>query len=495
MRFKPVFVFGLLLLALTEIAFGQASLPWLRPEQPKGPTTEEVLESQLPLVRARIEKSGEVWVGQAVPLSVEVIVPTWFTGAPKFPELEVPNAVTLSPEGALNFVVQSGGKTFSAQGQRYLIYPQVKGKYTVPPVKVQVNYASPDGKPSPPAILASLPIHFEARMPAGAEGAKYYLTTSNLRISQSLDRKLEGLKVGDSVTRTVDMTAEDTVGISLPPLKFEAPEGIRLYPGTPKVSEKAERGKIEATRTESATYILEKEGRYTLPEIVIVWWNPQTKRMNKARLPAIELQVEVNSGYNTEAFASSQEAEEKPLEQPGRTVLERLKASLHWVGLLLGVSLLLLVLRRILNAKGISIKSYFAEIRKRRANAEITYFKRFRKASLSNDTKATLRELMFWLDRTYTRPVAPTLEQFVRESGMPELSKEGDALKGLLFDRPGEVGPMELQRKWSGKRFYRLVAKARKAQIQKNKGPKRREEQILSLNPQEAEDLRTRTGP
>lgn len=156
---------------------------------------------------------------------------------------------------------------------------------------------------------------------------------------------------------------------------------------------------------------------------------------------------------------------------------------------------MLLVLRRILNAKGISIKSYFAEIRKRRANAEITYFKRFRKASLSNDTKATLRELMFWLDRTYTRPVAPTLEQFVRESGMPELSKEGDALKGLLFDRPGEVGPMELQRKWSGKRFYRLVAKARKAQIQKNKGPKRREEQILSLNPQEAEDLRTRTGP
>jgi len=70
MRFKPVFVFGLLLFALTENAFGQASLPWLRPEQPKGSTTEEVLESQLPLVRARIEKSGEVWVGQAVPLSV-----------------------------------------------------------------------------------------------------------------------------------------------------------------------------------------------------------------------------------------------------------------------------------------------------------------------------------------------------------------------------------------------------------------------------------------
>jgi hypothetical protein len=484
MHFKRVLMLVLLLFAFSDHVFGQASLPWLRPEQRRGQEAEEVSESQLPLVRARIEGSSEVWVGQAIPLNVEVIVPSWFAGAPKFSELEVPNALTLNPEGAVNFVVQSGGKTFSAQGQRYLIFPQVRGKYTVPSAKVEVTYAMPDGKPSAPAILASPPIQFEARLPAGAEGAKYYLTTSNFRINQSLDRKLEGLKVGDSFTRTVDMTAEDTVGISLPPLTFEARAGIRLYPGTPKVSEKAERGKIEATRTETATYVLEREGRYTLPEIAIVWWNPQTKRMNKARLPAIELQVQANSGYNTEVFARSQEPEEKPVEEPGRTGMEHLKASLHWLGLLLGVFLLLLVLWRILNKKGISIKSYFQEIRKRRAEAEITYFKRFRKASLSNDTKATLRELMFWLDRTNTRPVAPTLEQFERESGIPELSKEGEALKDLLFARSAELGPMELQKKWSGKPFYRLVAKARKAQIQRNKGPKRRGgEQIISLNP------------
>jgi len=483
MRFKPVLILGLLMFALSENAFGKTSLPWLRPEQPKGPQTEEVRESQLPLARLRIEGSGEVWVGQAVPLNVEVIVPTWFTGAPKFPELEVPNAVTLSPEAAINFVVQSGGKTFSAQGQRYLIYPQVKGKYTVPPAKVQVTYALPDGKPSPPAILVSSPIQFEARMPAGAEGAKYYVTTSNLRIHQSLDRKLEGLKVGDSVNRTVDMTAKDTVGISLPPLKFEVPEGIRLYPGTPKVSEKAERGKIEATRTETATYVLEKEGRYTLPEIAIMWWNPQTKKMNKARLPAIELQIEAGSGLNAEVFASSQEPEEKPEEEPHRTVLDRLKASVRWVLLFLGVSLFLLILRRILSSKGISIRSYLTERRRRRAYAETTYFKRFRKACFSNDAGRSLRELMFWLDRVNSRPIAPTLEQFGRESGIPELLKEEDALQRLLFARPVKVEPIDLQRMWAGGPFYRVVAQARKAQIRRTKKPQRSKGKMLCLNP------------
>jgi len=494
MRFKPVFVLGLLLFALCEHAFGQASLPWDRPEQPKGTETEEVLESQLPLVRARIEGSGEVWVGQAVPLNVEVVVPTWFTGAPRFPELEVPNAMTLSPEGAVNFVVQSGGKTFSAQSRRYLIFPQVKGKYAVPSAKVEATYALPDGKPSTPKFLAFPSLKFEARMPAWAEGAKYFLTTNSFHIDQSLDRKLEGLKVGDSMIRTVSMTAENTVGMTLPPLSFEAPEGIRLYPGVPKISERVERGKIEATRTETTTYVLEKEGRYKLPEIEILWWDPQTKKMNKARLPAMELQVEGNAGYNTEVFASSEEIGGQHPDEPKRTVLDRWRTSLRWAPAALGLLLFLLVIRRILSAKGISIRSRLAERKRQRANAETTYFKRFRKASLSNDARATLRELMFWLDRVNTRPVASTLEQFGRESGIPELSKKGNALKGLLFAPAAEAGSSEFQGEWFGKPFYKLVAQARRAQIRRNKRPHRSGEQMLSLSPEQAEYVETRTG-
>jgi hypothetical protein len=331
-------------------------------------------------------------------------------------------------------------------------------------------------------------------MPAGAEGAKYFLTTNSFHIDQSLDRKPESLKVGDSMIRTVSMTAENTVGMTLPPLSFEAPEGIRLYPGVPKISERAERGKIEATRTETTTYVLEKEGRYKLPEIEILWWDPQKKKMNKARLPAMEFQVEANSGYNTEVFASSEGIGEEPSGEPKGEVLDRLRASLPWMPAVLGIFLFLLVIRRILSVRGISIRSWLAERRRRRADAEITCFKRFRKASLSNDARTTLRELMFWLDRMNTRQAASTIEQFARESGMPELLKEEDALMGMLFARSAEAGPIEFQRKWSGKDFYTLVAKARRAQIRRNKTPQRSGEQMLSLNPEQAEYVGTRAG-
>ncbi len=488
--YKPAILLGFMLLALAQHAFGQTRLPWASPEPPKGPPTEEVLESQLPLVRARLEGNGDVWVGQAVPLNVEVIVPTWFTAAPRFPELEVENAVTLSPEAAVNFVVQSAGKTFSAQGQRYLIFPQTKGKYTVPSVKVEVSYALLDGKPSAPAFLSSFPLTFEARVPTGAEGAKYFLTTDRFQIGQSLDRKLEGLKVGDSIIRTVSMTADNTVGMTLPVLGFESPDGIRLYPGVPKISEKAERGKIEAGQTETVTYVLEREGSYKLPEIGILWWDPQTKKMNKALLPAIEFKVEENPGYNAEVFASSEESGEKPADETKRTIFDWVKTWSHWVVALLGAFLLLLIVRRILWMNGISIRSLLAERKRWRADAEITYFTRFRKASLSNDARASLRELMFWLDRMNTRPLAPTLEQFARESGTPELSKEEDALKAFLFARPGATGPNEFQGEWSGRLFYKHVAQARRAQFRRTKRLKGSREQVVSLNPEEGQDLR-----
>ena len=482
MCFKPLFVSVLLLIGLSGNAFGQASLPWASSEQPKEPETGGVLESQLPLVRARIEGSGDVWVGQAVPLNIEVIVPSWFTGAPRFPELEVANAVTLSPEAAVNFVVQSAGKTFSAQGRRYLIFPQVRGKYMVPSAKVEVTYAMPDGKSSPPKYLPFPSLIFEARVPAGVEGAKYFLTAKNFHIDQSLDRKLKDLKVGDSITRTVNMAAEDTVGMTLPPLTFEATEGIRLYTGIPKISEKAERGRIEATRTETATYVLEKEGHYKLPEIAILWWDPQAKKMNKALLPSVEFKVEENPGYNAEVFASSEQIGGKPSDEPKRTVLDRLKPSLHWVFVALGLLVFLLVIRRILSTKGISIRSWLAERQRRSADAEGTYFKRFRKASLSNDARATLRELMFWLDRLNTQLEVSTLDRFAKESGVPELPKRGEALKGLLFARPAATGLTGPQ--WSGKPFYELVAQARRAQIHGSKRFKGSREQVLSLNPE-----------
>ncbi len=431
-----------------------------------------------------MEGSAEVWVGQGVALNLEVIVPTWFTSAPVFPQLEVKNAVTLSPEGAVNFVVQSSGKSFAAQAQRCLIYPQAKGKYTVPSMKVGVAYVLPDGKPSSPNLLATPPVQFEARMPPGAEAARYFLTTDDLQITQSFSRKPDKLQIGDSITRMITMTAQNTVGISLPPLKFEAPVGVRLYPGEPRVTEAAERGKIEATRTETATYVSEKEGRYSLPEITILWWNPRTKAMTSSTLPPVALKVEASATYNPEVFASSQAGEE-PSGKPEASLWKRLSVGFRWTLSLLAACLLLLVLRRALGLKGLSLGAYLDERRNRKAEAEPTYFTQFRKACLSNDPKASLQHLMRWLDRANTRASAATLRQFVSESRMPELANAARELADVLFAAQTKTEPAKSWRKRSGERLYRLVATARSLEKARSNRQHRRMPLVHNLDPAE----------
>ncbi|MEW6440289.1 MAG: hypothetical protein AB1640_05065 [bacterium] len=468
-------------LAFPECAAAQVVLPWESPEEQPAPAPEEVEESELPLVRARLEGSAEVWVGQTVALEVEVIVPTWFTSAPAFPQLEVENAVALSPEGAVNFVVRSGGNSFAAQSRSYLICTQAGGGYTVPAIKVGVSYALPDGSPSPPKLLASPPVRFAARMPPGAEKAKYFLTTESFQISQSLSGKADALEVGDSLTRTVTMTAENTVGMSLPPLRFEAPEGIRLYPGTPKIAETAERGTLAATRTETATYVPEREGKYRLPEITVFWWDPTTKEMNEASLPAVEMNVQAASGQSPELFASSQ-ADEAQGRAAGTGPHRRLRGILRWAVPLVAAFLLWLLLRRVLALRGLSWRGYLTERRRRRAEAETTYFKQFQRASLSDEPSAVLRHLMRWLDRTAAEPAPPTLRQFAAGSGLPELSKRARQLNDLLFAGKAEAEQARAGSKGLGMHMYNLAAKARRAQKKRGKRQHRKSPLLRAMN-------------
>lgn len=456
----------LFLFAATGTAFGQAGLPWERTAKPTPAASAPVQESQLPLARARIEAAGPAWVGQAVPIIIEVIVPTWFKGAPRFPDLDAPNAVILSPESAVNFVVQSGDKTFSGQSRRYLVFPQVKGTLTVPSAKIEVTYVLPGGKSSAPTMLTSPPLRLEARIPPGTEKGKYFLTTDSFQVSQSLSGKVDNLHVGDVITRTVTMTAENTVGVSIPPLRFEAPQGLRLYPGSPKVAETAERGKIEATRTESVTYVPEKEGQYNLPEITILWWNPQTKTMNRVSLPRITLAVQAGSAFKIEQFASSQ-TDEGPTKKVGPGLRVRLLKGVKWFLALLSIIVMLLFLKRVILGKGMTLGSYIAQRRRRKAESEAVYFGRFRKTSLSNDPLATLIQLMRWLDRVNTDSSVPTLLGFVSRGGVPELGAEAGKLEHLLFAPPKAEqpqGPTE----WTGRTLYALLAETRKLLLKKS---------------------------
>ena len=90
-------------------------------------------DGEQPLIRAQIETDSPVMVGETVTLRVDVLTPSWFPRAPRFPAaLHVENAVAVFDESfRVNLSEPIGGNTWAGIRRHYLIYPQLAGDYTV----------------------------------------------------------------------------------------------------------------------------------------------------------------------------------------------------------------------------------------------------------------------------------------------------------------------------------------------------------------------------
>ena len=209
-----------------------------------------------PMIRARIDPAGPIVMGQTVRLVVDVLTTEFFTGAPEFPSIDLPNAVaTLSDEAAVKLTERIDGAEWFGLSRAYLVTPTAGGTIAIPSIEVVVH----PGPAGAPVTLKSPPLSLvvsEAPRPPGAEHA---VGTSRLEVTQALDRKLDGIRVGDSLTRTVTISADGARAMFLPPPTFPAAKGLAVYPANPVVEDvKSDRGVFTGgRRIDAATYVVQ----------------------------------------------------------------------------------------------------------------------------------------------------------------------------------------------------------------------------------------------
>ena len=152
-----------------------------------------------PFAEVVIDPGPRVMVGQPVTVRVEVLVPTWFTKAPRWPDLEVPNALTLFDATSGSNFTRVLEQTWAGQARSYIIYPQRPGPYTIAEIPIDLHY-SVDGSPRS-VTVSPAPVRFEASLPPGAEGLPYFIATRRLDVEQTFDREPDTLRVGEAFIR------------------------------------------------------------------------------------------------------------------------------------------------------------------------------------------------------------------------------------------------------------------------------------------------------
>jgi oxygen tolerance protein BatD len=380
-----------------------------------------------PVLRAVIESTRPIIVGQRVRLEVTVLVPNYFLGEPQFPQLNIENAIVVPrTETPQNSNEGIGAETFAGITVTYLVYPQQPGSFQIPPAGISTKYSSNPPELTHTRILLP-PLSFQAVIPPQAADLDYFLPTTSLTITQSFDKPLANLRVGDTVTRTVTITASKMPAMLIPPIEFEAPEGIVVYGKQPVVTDiKTDRGEfVNGKRMDSVTYLIRKEGQYTLPAIQLTWWNLWAHKLQTASLAAVEVIAAPNPEYHPEI---APEPESAPL--PARSEANSRKRRLITLPIVSIVAIGLLALMSYL--AGRRLVNRWVESRHAHANSEAAAFSALRTACRKGQAKDAYRLLLIWLSRFSP---GERVNEFLSTAG-----DEG-SFKSLNLLRPIYTGP------------------------------------------------------
>lgn len=417
-------------------------------------------------VRSTISQDGPVWVGEQVPFQISLLVTGRFTGSPKFDLPEISGALLVKiPDRPVLGSEQVAGESFISQTHDFAFYALRPGKYLLPPISVRFSSIASIGSPPVVHQLDTTAMQIEAMTPPGAEGFGISVSTYNLEGSETWQPQLpDTARVGDAFTRKIKIRAANVPGILLTPLPVtEEVMGAGIYPDAPVVRDYAERGDFYGERVEVVTYVCEERGKLTLPSLVFYWWDLETEEVKQIEFPAVTLKVKANPSLAKSKVRSA--------------IGDSSSSGSQW--LFLGMITLTLFGFAAFWVFRHSIAAFWKAQKNRRRESETAYFKRFKKACLSNDPSEAHRRLMTWLDQVCAEWKITTLEDFSRLSQDPGLESELRKLNAVLFAQDTQPSSGA----WSGSNLYRSVANVRKRIVQTKNVERTRAEKLPPLNP------------
>ena len=193
-----------------------------------------------------------------------------------------------------SYQVNRDGRTWTVTERRYALFPQKHGVLKLEPVQLDGSvlagrsYGSPFQTSRPIRVRSNaLELSIEP-IPASMQ-SKTWLPAKHLQLIENWP---EGdFKVGDSITRTLTLTAVGLNSSQLPEIGILLPDHLKAYADKPVLTDAKEFDGVTGLRQEKFAILATHPGTFILPPIDIPWWNSDTQSMQIASLPARTFKV------------------------------------------------------------------------------------------------------------------------------------------------------------------------------------------------------------
>lgn len=121
-----------------------------------------------------------------------------------------------------------------------------------------------------------------------------WLPSEMLSLHQEWQPSSDNFVVGEPITRTITLTAAGISEEQLPSLDVKAPKGMKIYPDQAKNHSRSANDRLVSQKKQNFALVVNKPGKYTIPEVSVAWWNTVTNRAELATLPEQVIIVKEN---------------------------------------------------------------------------------------------------------------------------------------------------------------------------------------------------------
>lgn len=367
-----------------------------------------------------VNKSS-VYVGEPVQVTVSVYTSTWFTSGINPGNIKVNDAFTvyfrsLSTSKIIN------GKTYAGVQLFFNVFPYDDVDLTFPELEFIVETPNEGGfkgvkrtvKTKSKVIkVKSIPVDFNKND---------WLVTSNMTVYENWTGNKTTVKVGDVLERKLTRNVSNTVAELIPPVSWDSIPNVSFYPTRSEVKSNKTKTAISATRTDGIRYLFEKEGVVEIPEKVMTWYNPSSKKLFKRTLKAHVINVLPNPDLGMlesvrDSLLISTLVKSEGIEKNStKTIL-----GLTVKQLIILTSCLILICYLVFKI-GSKIIVVLKQKMLAYLNSEKYYFDKFVKSIKKGDSKQQMNALYSWISKLNLQE--STVTYFVSKYGSKELFQQ-----------------------------------------------------------------------
>ena len=378
---------------------------------------------------------------------------------PQFTELEMEDTVIQLIGSPNQYEQIIEGVRYGVYEKRYVIFPQRSGPLEIPDILFRGEVT--DGSSNfvfrnlntrrVTAFIEGITISVNER-PVAAQEFDNWLPVTNLSISEEWSTDLENLSVGDSITRTITLTADGLDGAVLPPFSPETLDGINVYQDPASIERTYVDGSIVGTRVESSTLVPVIAGTIEIPEIVIPWWDVSSDELKEAVITAKSIQVstiegeipaeqaEESIGNLEELLAASPTVDQEMIDaQEGEEFIE---VGIYWLNYIIAficIVVLTSIYRLVLRPNNEEISDYLQNLKNKYKsrispyNSERVAFRQLKTACKKEDLTKIKGALITWCDHYSRENTLNTIEGILQNPDWSSLHSIIINLQNTLY--------------------------------------------------------------